>query len=91
MGFLLWLPCWFGARCPDAFEQHGSRLVSAPFAAGKLGFSWHEFAAKGFGKDGLLQLVHLRFGFLVAGFKLISKFEEGFDAADDFLLFSIWR
>lgn len=33
-----------------------------------------------------VQLVHLRFGFLVASLDLMSMFEEGFDAADDFLM-----
>jgi hypothetical protein len=52
---------------------------------------WYEFPAKGFGKDGLRQLVNVVFGFLVAGFNLVSICEKLFNAADDLLLLPEWR
>jgi len=42
--------------------------------------------AKGFGEDGLLKFVNMRFGFLIAGFELAGETEKGFDATDDFFL-----
>ncbi|MCK7515376.1 MAG: hypothetical protein MZV70_72925 [Desulfobacterales bacterium] len=47
----------------------------------------YELAAEGLGKDGLGELVDVGFGLGVAFFDPIGKGEEGFDAADDFVLF----
>ena len=58
------------------------------FVVGVLG---DEFAAEGFGEDGLRELVNVRFRLAVTRFERVGGFEECFDAADDFLLFGKWR
>ncbi len=58
------------------------------FVAGVLG---DEVAAEGFGEEGGGELVHLGLGFGVAGFDLVGEGEEGFDTADDFVLFGEGR
>ena len=71
----------------DALEQDGGGFVGAAFAAGEFGFGGDEFSAEGFGQDGLCQFVR---AFRCGGhvfFNGVRELEEGFDAADDFVLF----
>jgi hypothetical protein len=63
----------------DPIEQYTGRLI-----VGVLG---DECASEGFGEEGGSQSIDVLTGFLVLGFDPIDFGEEGFDAADDFVLF----
>ena len=47
----------------------------------------NEFAAEGFGEDGLREFLDVRFGFRVARFDLVGQRKQCFHSAHDFLLF----
>ena len=63
----------------DFLQQYGAWLIIQVWR--------HQLAAEGFGEDGLREFVYEGFGFLVARLDLVSDFEQGLDAADDFFLF----
>jgi hypothetical protein len=50
-----------------------------------------EFAAEGFGEEGLRKLVHVSLRLGVAGFDLVGEGEQLVHAADDFALLGKWR
>ena len=83
------LPCRLPARAAD--QTAPSLRLTQPFQQGGGGFVGgilgDEFAAEGFGEDGGRQALH---GLLRAAqprFDPVRVGEQGFDAADDFLLF----
>ena len=67
-----------------AFRLDPLQQLCGGFVVGVLG---DELPAEGLGEDGLGQLVHVGLGFLVALLDVVGDLEEGFDAADDFVLF----
>ena len=62
----------------NSFQQNRRAFV--------VGVLRHEFAAEGFGENGLRELVNVRFRFAVTRFERVSGFEECFDAPDAFLV-----
>ncbi|MCI0333149.1 MAG: hypothetical protein L0228_08000 [Planctomycetes bacterium] len=74
----------------DAFEEGGGGFVVAVFAAGELGLGGDQLASKGFLQDGLREPVGPRGGRRSAPLDRLGEFEEGVDAADDFVLFGEW-
>ncbi len=72
------------ARGADALQQHGGGFV--------VGVLRHQLAAEGLGEQCGRQAFDLGAGGGVAGFEAVGVGEQGFDAADDFvLLFARWQ
>ena len=66
-------------RGADAFQQHGGGFVVRVLR--------HQLAAEGLGEQRGRQAFDLGAGGGVAGFEAVGIGEQGFDAADDFVLF----
>src|SRR5438094_339556 len=64
----------------DALQQNGSRFV--------VWILRNEFAAEGFGKDGLRKFLDVRRGLRVARFKLVGQHKQSLHSSHDFPLFS---
>ena len=80
-----------GALGSYSLKEGGCVFVVAVFAAGEFGFGGDEFAAEGFGEDGLGQLVHSSPGLFVAGFDGLGEGEEVVYPADDFVFFEVLK
>lgn len=70
----------FAAAGAEAFEEFGRGFVGRVLG--------HKFTAEGLREQRRVQLPDLPAGRCVAGFDTVGEGEQGFDAADDFILFT---
>jgi hypothetical protein len=75
-----------GSLCPDAFQQHRSRLIFPAFTPSQFSFGGDEFATEGSGKDGLGQHVSAERGIRDSLFDSAGQSEEGVNTLNDFFL-----